>query len=174
MLKRIKQVISALTAEIDEEDKNFIEKHLNQREQTLFWAMNLPDQRHSLNVAYTAIDLAKGMSDIDEVMLIKASLLHDVGKVYGDVSTFDKIVTVIADKFVPTWSKKWAKLGQGNKLDNLRHAFYIYFHHAKRSEAKLQAIGLIELAVLVSKHHKAPAGDDPLELILLREADEKN
>ncbi len=174
MLKRIKQVISALTAEIDEEDKDFIEKHLDQREQTLFWAMNLPDQRHALNVAYTAFGLAEQIVNVDEVMLIKASLLHDVGKVFGDVSTFDKIVTVIADRFAPTWSKQWAKLGKGNRLDNLRHAFYIYFHHAKRSEAKLQAIGLTELATLVSKHHKAPAGDDPLELILLRKADEKN
>lgn len=167
-------MISALTAKLYPADRAFIEKHLNHREQALFFAMNLPDQRHSLNVAYTAIDLAKPIADVDEVMLIKASLLHDVGKVYGDVSTFDKIVTVIAYKFAPVWSEKWAEFGKGNKLANLRHAFYIYFNHAERSKEKLIAIGLNEVAELVSKHHKAPAGDDPLELVILRKADDKN
>lgn len=174
MLKRIKQVISALTAKLHAADIDFIEKHLDQREQALFRAMNLPDQRHSLNVAYTSIFLAKEIADVDERKLIKASLLHDVGKIYGDVSTFDKIVTVIAYKFAPIWSEKWAKLGKGNKLDNLRHAFYIYLNHAERSKEKLIAIGLNELADIVSKHHKAPASDDQLELILLRRADDEN
>jgi putative nucleotidyltransferase with HDIG domain len=174
MLKRINQVISALTARLYEADIDFIEKHLNQREQTLFWAMNLPDQRHSLNVAYTSMVLAQKIAYVDEKNLIKASLLHDVGKVHGDVSTFDKIVTVIAYKFAPIWSEKWAKFGKGNRLDNLRHAFYIYFNHAERSKEKLIAIGLDELADIVSKHHKAPASDDQLELTILRKADDVN
>lgn len=174
MLKRIKQVVSALTAEIYTEDKQFIQKHLEENEQKLFWSMNLPDQRHALNVAYTAIQFAKKIPNLNKEKLIKMSLLHDVGKVRGDVSTLDKIITVVAYNFAPNWSEKWGKHGKGNKIDNLRHAFYIYFYHPKISKEKLKAVGLTDLAELVSRHHEAPTDDDPLELVILREADDAN
>jgi HD superfamily phosphodiesterase len=87
MLNRINQVISALTAKITEQDETFVAKQLNAREQKLFWQMNLPDQRHALNVTYTALRLAQNKSGLNLAALTKGALLHDVGKVRGDVST---------------------------------------------------------------------------------------
>lgn len=172
MLNRVKQVFAALTAKITDNDRSFIAEQLNQQEQILFWGMNLPDQRHSINVAYTAIKLAMGQPRINSAVLIKTALLHDVGKVKGDVSTVDKIITVIAHKLNGKWAEQWGRLGKGNKLKNLRHAFYTYFHHPQRSALLLTAINEDPLVVeIVSRHHKAPAETDPPELCILRRAD---
>lgn len=175
MLNRVKQVLSAVTAKITEVDKNFVDCHLNKQERKLFWRMNLPDQRHALNVAYTAIQMASNQPFVNSQILIKSALLHDVGKVKGDVSTIDKILTVIAHKFAGKWVKRWGRLGKGNKLTNLRHAVYIYFQHPMRSAEFLIDIGEDPLIVdIVSRHHKAPAENDPPELNILRKADSLN
>lgn len=175
MITRVRQVVSAFTARISQADKDFVAAHLNPPEQALFWGMNLPDQRHALNVAYTAGRLAGGNDRIDCRLLTKCALLHDVGKVYGDVSTADKIITVIAHRLAPHWAKRWGRPGRGNKLQNLRHAFYVYFHHPARSAALLQQAGTAAaIADIVAKHHTAPAKDDPPELEILRQADQQH
>ncbi|MPN10188.1 hypothetical protein SDC9_157483 [bioreactor metagenome] len=172
MLTRIRQGLAAWTARITPEDHIFVENHLNAKEQGLFWRMNLPDQRHALNVAYTSKQLAAHQAGINQNLLLRCALLHDVGKVYGDVSTLDKIITVMAHKLAPQWAKQWGREGRGGKIRNLRHAFYIYFHHPARSASFLQAIGASPAEVeIIARHHKAPAKNDPPELGILREAD---
>jgi putative nucleotidyltransferase with HDIG domain len=172
MFNRIKQVFAALTATVTQKDKQFVDLYLDSQAQQLFWGMNLPDQRHVLNVAYTSLKFAESHPKVNCVLLIRCALLHDVGKRKGDVSTIDKIITVIGYWLLPSWSKEWGRLGRGSKLNNLRHAFYIYYHHANRSAIMLQGIGESRQVVeIVAKHHKTPADSDPLELILLRKAD---
>lgn len=174
MMQRVKQVWYAIRAKIYPYDKAFIHQYLNDKEAALFWQMNLPDQRHSLNVAYSAIDLAQNEKKVNRRLLIRCALLHDIGKMRDDVSTVDKIITVLAHNLAPQWAEAWARLGRGSTIDNLRHAFYIYFHHPQISSGKLRAIGLFEIAEIVQRHHKAPEDHDPLELVLLRQADELN
>ena len=173
MLNRVKQVIAALKASITVEDKVFVSRYLNAAEQKLFWAMNLPDQCHVLNVAQTALQLAQHQQKIDVTLLVKCALLHDVGKIKGDVSTIDKIITVMGYKLSPRWAKQWGRLGKGSKIDNLRHAFYIYFHHAERGSMMLKEINSSpQLVDIIAKHHEAPTDYDPLELVILRKSDD--
>lgn len=175
MNKRIRQVIAAVTARISEQDRRLIACYLDVGEAELFWRMNLADQRHALNVACTAGELADANPAIDRQLLIKCALLHDIGKVKGDVSTFDKIIAVLLDKFASDWARQWARQGRGGKLANLRHAIYIYYHHAGRGAAMLKARGASEqLAQLVARHHDAPENDDCPELTLLRQADSEH
>ena len=174
MLNRVQQFIHAIFASISAEDRLFIARQLNAEESRLFWRMNLPDQRHVLHVAYTCLRLAKDDQAVNMALLLKCALLHDVGKVKGDVSTADKVVTVLAHQFCPVWSKNWGRMGRGGKIVNLRHAFYIYFHHAARGAAMLRHIGDDAIAAIIEKHHDAPLPDDCLELKLLRTADHLN
>lgn len=149
--------------------------YLDAGETELFWRMNLADQRHALNVAYTAGELAAANPAINRQLLIKCALLHDIGKVKGDVSTVDKIIAVLLDKFASDWARQWARQGRGGKLANLRHAVYIYYHHAGRGATMLTAHGASGQAVqLVARHHDEPANDDCPELILLRQADREH
>jgi putative nucleotidyltransferase with HDIG domain len=175
MISRIKQFLAALTAGISDSDRRFVNGRLSAREQTLFWQMNLPDQYHAVKVAYTALAMAENKGDADKAILERSALLHDVGKVKDDVSTADKIITVLAHKFMPQWARQWGRPGRGSRLDNIRHAFYIYFHHAERSADMLERIGTDRRIVeLVRKHHEAPAECDPPELAILRAADNMN
>lgn len=152
-----------------------MERYLDPNEAAFFWQMNLPDQRHALNVAYTAEKLAANEKGIDQTLLLKCALLHDVGKIKGDVSIADKIITVILDTFVPRWAKSWQRLGRGGKIANLRHAMYIYYHHAARGAAMLKVAGIgSQVTEIVARHHEPPADGEPLELKLLRTADSLN
>lgn len=174
MLQRIRQFFIAVVAKINDADRLFIKKHLIKSEQSLFFAMSIPEQRHALNVTYTALKMAEVEKNINIDKLIKCTLLHDVGKKAGDISTTDKVITVLADRFLSNWAKRWGKLGRGDKVSNLRHAFYIYYHHAQYSAEKLIQIGDNEIAEIVGKHHEAPAANDAPELRLLRKADVLN
>ena len=175
MNRRVKQFFAAITARIEASDHKFIVSNLSAKEADFFYQMNLPDQRHALNVAYTALELADGQKQVDQELLIKCALLHDVGKVKGDVSTADKIITVILDKAAADWAKAWGRQGRGGKMANLRHAVYIYYHHAVRGADMLSAAGMShQLTEIVAKHHEAPAVGEPPELTLLREADNLN
>lgn len=176
MLSRIKQVFSALTARVDAADRAFVSGRLNEREQGLFFSMNLPDQRHALNVAYTAAKLAAShRPEVDGELLARCALLHDVGKVKGDVSTWDKIITVAAHYVAPGWARRWGKQGRGGAVANLRHAFYTYYHHPERGVALLAAVGTQERVLeIIRRHHEMPEVGEPLELTILRDADDLN
>jgi putative nucleotidyltransferase with HDIG domain len=175
MLNRIKQVVAALRAKVTAADHIFIRENLKTEESVLFYGMNLPDQRHALNVAFTALELAQDRIGVNRELLVKCSLLHDVGKVRGDVSTLDKILTVIAHRLAPLWAEGWGRHGRGNKLANLRHAVHIYFHHPERSAELLAVIGARQEVIdIVRKHHAAAQDDEPVELAILRQADDRH
>lgn len=174
MLSRVKQVISALTASINREERDFVNRYLQPGEQDLFWGMSMAEQRHALNVTYTALSFSGRMA-VDIYRLIRCALLHDIGKRHGDINTAGKIMAVLAHALAPAWAEAWARQGRGAFPANLRHAFYIYFNHAERGGALLRQAGTEpDIVEIIRRHHKAPAKDDPPELCLLREADNLN
>ena len=175
MLNRVRQVWSALNARITAADMLIVRDALTEAEQRLFWNMSLPDQRHALNVAQTALRLTAGRNDINAELLLRCALLHDVGRQNKDVSTWDKIFAVLLHKAAPGFALSYGREGRGGKLQNFRHAIFIYFNHPARSAALLEAVGTEAKAVfIVSRHHKAPAVEEPPELVALRTADSLN
>lgn len=171
---RVKQFWAAITARVTQEEAEWVAHRLTEAEARLFWRMNLPDRQHTIRVARTALRLAdEEAQEVDRVLLVKAGLLHDVGKVQGDVSTMDKVLTVLGHKFAPRMMRSWGREGRGNKIDNLRHACYVYFHHPQRGADFLRRIGEEEaLLELVLHHHDRPTDGDSVLLDLLRRADE--
>jgi putative nucleotidyltransferase with HDIG domain len=175
MLRRVKQVFAAFAAKVTAVDRAFVAEILTPAEQKLFFAMNLPDQYHALQVAYTAGRLAAGRNDVDRGLLTRCALLHDVGKVKGDVSTFDKAAAVVAHRLAPGMAESLGRPGRGGKVANLRHAMYVYFHHPERSAALLAEAGSDErLIAIIRRHHLPPAAGDQPELTILRAADEQH
>lgn len=172
--QRVRQVWAALHAVITDADRELVQAYLNEAEQALFWAMNLPDQYHCLGVVRSARQLAVGRADVEERFLIRLALLHDVGKKKGDVSTKDKIAMVLLHRLAPG-VRKWGREGRGGKVSNARHAIHVYFHHPERSARLLAAAGCeAALVEAVKRHHKAPEAGEPPELTLLRQADDLN
>ncbi len=149
------------------EDGQYISAHLNGAEQKLFFAMSIVDQCHSLQTAYTIERLViEDKKDIDRDFLIRCALLHDIGRVKGDMSIAGKIFAVLIVTFAPNLADKLER--RGNR------AIYIYRHHAEIGARKLQKLNLYRESKIIARHHSPPQPDDPKELKLLRLADEEN
>ena len=104
MIKRIRQFWRAIKAKLTVEDEVFIDKYLNDEEQKLFFAMQVYDQRHVLNVAHTAKKIIEQnqYENIDYNLLIRACLLHDVGRTAKDICLMDKVTSVLLGKIFTT------------------------------------------------------------------------
>ena len=183
MIQRIRQFVRAINAKITKEDIEFVNYFLTEQEQKLFFAMRVFDQRHVLNVAYTAKKIVQknSIKSIDEFLLMKACLLHDVGRKAEYICLADKVINVLISKFLPKQSLKWARRAQA--LGKIKHrsfwqkrkyALYIYFYHAQIGAELLNDMGLYEIAEIISEHHKLLTSNVSIELQILCEADSLN
>lgn len=177
MRNRVKQLLSAVFAEITDSDQDYIKSNLSPIEQKLFYEMDTPTQKHSIKVAKSAEKIAAKSenANINLPLLIKASLLHDIGKKAKDISTADKILIVIIEYTFPKILKIYAKEGRGHGFNNICHAFYIHLIHHQRGAQLAMDNGLdMEIANLIKKHHDSIKAGDKLELKILIEADHLN
>lgn len=167
VFRRIKQFVQAVTARVTVEDGKYISTHLNAEEQKLFFAMSIADQAHSLRTAYRVERLViEDKRGVDREFLIRCALLHDVGRRDGDLTIAGKVFVVLITNIAPKFAERLEINGN--------HALYIYHHHAELGAQKIQRIGLFKEAKIIAKHHAPPTPDDPLELKLLRLADNEN
>lgn len=101
---RVKQFFKAISAKITAEDLNLINEYLNENEIQLFNRLPVYDKKHCINVARDIIkevdenEFNKNNKDITHNMLIKAALLHDIGKLYRTLNPIDKSILVLLDK----------------------------------------------------------------------------
>ena len=174
-LGRAGQFLRAVGARVTSEDMAFMEAHLPREARPLFLAMHVADQRHALNVAYTALELAREAQGIDRELLLRCCLLHDVGRVKGAMDVWGKVWTVLADKLLSR--EAWAAL-ERRQADHFWQrpglALYVYRCHPEMGAEKLAALGLEREAELVRLHHSPERPADPEELKLLRRADALN
>lgn len=179
MIKRILQFYRAITARLSAEDIRQIKKHLPPAAQKLFFAMHLADQYHTFNVYKTAIALYEKMpaierAQVDYKLLLRAALLHDVGRKNGDLNIVGKVATVLLTSFMPNFSKRIAAKKVRGILARPSYWLYIYYNHPIIGAAKLKAIGMVSEAEIVAKHHNAAEETDSIELKFLKIADEQN
>ena len=171
MIGRVRQFVRAITAQVTAEDRAYVESVLPKEALPLFYGMHRADQRHALNVAQTAMQLAEERraegTPIDERLLERCALLHDVGRRKGDLDIFGKVFCVLAVHFFSARARTWAEDGTSKMLA-------VYFHHPKIGAALLRDIGLSKEAAIIERHHEAEQAEDAIELRLLRLADEAN
>ncbi|MBR1806440.1 MAG: HD domain-containing protein [Selenomonadaceae bacterium] len=164
---RIWQFVRALTARVTVDDGKYIAAHLSPDEQKIFFAMSVADQCHSLRTAYTIERLViEDKRGVDREFLIRCALLHDTGRRAGDLTVKGKVFAVLVTTLAPKFAERLEL--NGNR------ALYVYHHHAELGAQKLQRLGLFKEAKIIAKHHAPPRHDDPLELKLLRLADNAN
>lgn len=170
MMQRVKQFYRALTARLTPADKKWVAESLPPAARPLFYAMHPADQYHALKVAQTAMQLWADNPAGDKDMLLRAALLHDVGRVQGDMGIAGKVAAVLVQHFFPSGAEKLAKSRKGW----LGHVMYVYYHHPEIGAVKVETLGFKQEAALIRCHHAKPKADDPPELVLLRRADELN
>lgn len=145
----------------------FIGDYLDEMEQVLFFQMAPVDQRHAFEVAREVATDPRIQTADERILLVKAGLLHDIGKVKGDFTITQRVLVKLMKKFLPGTYRKLAS--QYQKPGTLTHAVFVQAAHPKRGAYMLQAFGASELVVeLVKNHHETPKSRFAR---LLREAD---
>ncbi len=93
MLYRIKQFYRGLKAKVTPEDLQFLRSYLTAEETALFRRLRISEQRHCLNIAYDCLAEKE-----HSPLLIKAALLHDVGKTKSNLTLVNKALAVLVKK----------------------------------------------------------------------------
>ncbi|AKL96263.1 HDIG domain-containing protein [Clostridium aceticum] len=140
MIYRIKQFFQGATAKIYDEDINFINKYLSTEEKNLFFQLRKGEQRHCLNVAYGC-----HQEEPNHLNLIKAALLHDIGKIGSNLTLINKSFVVILQKL---------SLKENILPPFLKKALHYKNNHAEIGYQLLLHLGLDEQVLyLVRNHH---------------------
>lgn len=166
MLWRIRQFfLYAFNVKINDEQIKFIKKYLNDEEIKLFNMMHISERKHCVNVAIGVKNYIQKYGIINnENELIKASLLHDIGKVYYKLSLLDRIELVVLDKIT---------MGKIKKYKNSKK-IYLFYNHAYMGYELLKNINENKRVLyLVRNHHNKDIKDD-LELNILKKFDNRN
>ncbi len=109
----------------------------NPSERSMFWAQSMPDQRHAL----VAARLVGGMRP-DRRDLVRAALLHDIGKRQTSPGPLGRAVAVIGRNF---------GLSVSNQIRS-------YLDHGRAASIDLERAGAEALVVAFAQHHH---GDRP-------------
>lgn len=155
------------------ESRAFVKKYLDDAGWFLFSQMSLLDQRHSLRVARYIVHKAafrQGIADLDE--LVQAALLHDAGKIKGEIRWVYRLPVRLVRDLFPCGQRRWAVR---DKSRSFRYALYVDLVHPTRGAYMAKSLGLSPKVVsLIKRHHEPPSRTYEPELALLQEANRKN
>lgn len=155
---------------LDAKRRAWVKEYLNPAEEALFYRMVNMDQVHCVRVAQTALQLVRSRSlGVERTQeptavksLVRAALLHDVGKSVFRLSIFTRVLLVLLRHVVHPRPK--SRLGQ---------AFWVHENHPSLGAELAERAGVeTSVTYLIRHHHSEPDGET-LQSIL-READRRS
>lgn len=173
---KTKAIFRALSQRgLTNKDVEFIQEYLNKQEQILFYRMSLIDQKHALAVAYSVKEMVGRRSRINLEKTLKTALLHDVGKIMVKLSVGDRVKQTLMFTFFKFFADYLAEHGKNAPLKSLRKKLYAYKYHSQFGADLVREIKTEEnIAYLIEHHHDETTINEPIELTILREADNLN
>ncbi len=154
------QFFQALSANLKEDDIRTLKENLTPEEMAAFARMPLADQRHSLDVYYTLVRMGKTHPD-----LLKAALLHDIGKGEGEIRLWHRVAIVLIRAAFPR-ALKWLAVPDG-----WRRPFFVHYYHPILGAEIAKKLGCTPLTVeLILRHQpllELPPWDPPPEALEL-------
>ncbi len=179
MIKRSRQLFRALLCNLDSTDIVFIEEYLDPIEKKLFYNMDVSVQKHCVNVARTVQNICRGQ-DLGTGRLIKAALLHDIGKTRGSFSLTHRVLYVICYRFIPKFVSHIGEIKDSQPLkygwfNRLQYAFYVHLNHERLGAELARMAGLNQDVIFyIQNHHNLSMAAQSRELAILYKADEMN
>lgn len=162
-LYRVKQFYSALTAKIGENEKAFLNTYLNYNELQLFYRLAVYEQKHSINVAVYAKKLQE-TRNIKSDIIVKAALLHDIGKIEKRLNVIEKSILVLLNKFTK---------GRIRYISNSK-CIDTYYNHPEKGYSILKKYNVDERVLYLVRNHHNKNIKDNKELNILIESDNNN
>lgn len=148
--KRVKQFYINVTDTMNKEDYDYVEKILNKEEVDLFKKLLKSEQKHSLRIAKEIeYNIDNKMINNEEILknrdiIIKAALLHDVGKTRKKLNVIDKSIIVILNKLTK---------GELIKLEKSKKVQCYYKHSEYGYEILKDKIDNKLILNIVKNHH---------------------
>lgn len=143
---RVRQLRGALAASVSDEERALVARLLAPGELPLFEAMPAYDQRHCLDVFYTLREAGH-----DDILLLRAALFHDCGKVDDDGTPMSLpwyIAASLLKALAPPLYRVLAASGRGP----LRH-LRVYAEHAWRGSRMAMRAGSPPTIVQAIRHY---------------------
>jgi hypothetical protein len=155
---------------LESEDEAEIAVILNPDELELFFRQHISEQQHAVRVMRTLKEAGH-----DDVELLAAALLHDVGKIEARSKWWDRPVVVLGQTLLPAQSAHWASRGK----DDWHRPFVIKKCHPDWGAAAAASCGSSPLTVsLIRRHQERLKGNQQSKeerlLALLQWADDQN
>lgn len=160
MFYRINQFWSALNPKITFEEEKFVSDYLSPAEIIIYNKLPRADRKHATNVAYNLLN-----SFPHDFNLIKAGLLHDIGKTLRPLNVIEKTFAVLLSIYFP---------GIVTRLSVKKNSFlHIYLQHAEIGFDIAHSLCLDnDILFLIKNHHKNDLQDKRLQALIL--ADNSN
>ena len=168
ILYRSRQFWQAISStRSSEQDLEQVHRILTDPEAELFLRMQASEQAHSLRLLNQLTDQGEENPD-----LLKAALLHDVGKIRAPLRTWERVMIVIVKGICKDCVSRWGN-GETNSLENSRgwrRAFIIAEQHPAWGADLAAKCGTSPLAIsLIARHQdQLPQGANSMEDVLLR------
>ena len=126
--------------------------YLTPAQLTLFRQMQPTEQVHAYKVLSHLVKA--GQTDPD---LLRAALLHDVGKILSPLSIFDRVIIVLGKRLFPKAARRW---GEGTP-HGLRRPFVVAACHAEWGADLVEQAGASGLTVELVRCHQDPPNLEP-------------
>lgn len=129
MIYRIKQFMWAISSNFKEINYDYICRFLNHEEIELFYKLKNSEKHHCVRVCTHCLNIKENKKiNIDEKVLGKLALLHDIGKTQYKLNLIEKVILVILHKITK---------GELRKLDKFK-GINIYYNHGIRGRKILE------------------------------------
>lgn len=170
LLGRLRQTAWLIASSFRAIDDTRAAEYLSPAEYALYLSMPRASRQHHQRVMDAL--LREGHN---HPALMKAALLHDVGKMRYPFSFFDKSVVVLAKIFVRERFARWGAA----EPSGWRRRFVISAQHPAWSAEMAAAVGMEALALELIERHQTPLAAEPQTdverlLVLLQAADDQS
>lgn len=163
---RVKQFFWGLKSLYTKIDEDLVKKFLTKDEIDIFKQLKINDQHHCIRVCKDSLEANKNFEfNINEYILGKAALLHDIGKTKLHLNLFEKSIIVILDKLTR---------GRIRKFKNIKQ-IDIYYNHPEIGYDILKDKGYSkEVLEVVREHHNKEKVRHNEYLTIIAFSDDKN